>query len=242
MSRSRSDTQAGFSSATVITTRPSTSSSRSSSPTAVGTSATTCSRWASTCWPPCCCRCFVGRRALSRWTYHSEARSMTPAIRVGQRRLSSRWNRRGASSRAASRSFNAAHSKPDGRTVCPSSPAASSHGACPRRRATARHSSTTTAVSSSVRSCASSTTTRSKSANPAGSSSSRSRATAAAAAASSGKMRAKASGSRCPATFSSALAAARPTPRSSARRSRYAASLSRTSSPVAIVSASPGTA
>ena len=35
MSRSRSGTQAGFSSATVITTSPSTSSSRSSSPTAV---------------------------------------------------------------------------------------------------------------------------------------------------------------------------------------------------------------
>ena len=54
-------TQAGFSSPTLITTRPSTSSSRSSSPTAVGTSATTCSRWAWTCWPPSCCRCFVGR-------------------------------------------------------------------------------------------------------------------------------------------------------------------------------------
>ena len=105
MSRSRLGTQAGFSSLTVTTTSPSTSSSRSSSPTADGTSATTSSRWASTCRPPCCCRCFVGRRALSRWTYHAEARSMTAAMRLEQRRLSSRWNRRGASKRAASRSF-----------------------------------------------------------------------------------------------------------------------------------------
>ena len=51
----------------------------------------------------------------------------------------------------------------------------------------------------------------------------------------------EASGSTCPATFTSALAAARPTPRSSSRRSRYAASLSRTISPAAMVSASPGT-
>ena len=167
---------------------------------------------------------------------------MTAAMRLGLRRLSSRWKRRGASRRAARRSCNAPQSKPDGRTVCPSSPAASSHGACPRRRAIARHNSTTTALSSSVRSCTSSTTTRSKSANPGGRSSSGSRATAATAAGSSGKMRAKASGSMCPATFSNALAAARPTPRSSARRSRYAASLSRTISPAAIVSASPGTA
>ena len=71
---------------------------------------------------------------------------MTPAMRLGQRRLSSRWNRRGASRRTASRSFNAPQLKPDGRTVCPSSPAARSHGACPRRRAIARHNSTTTAV------------------------------------------------------------------------------------------------
>ena len=49
---------------------------------------------------------FVGRRALSRWTYHSEARSMTAAMRLGQRRLSSRWKRRGASRRSANRSFN----------------------------------------------------------------------------------------------------------------------------------------
>jgi len=138
---------------------------------------------------------------LSRWTYHSEARSMTAPMRLGQRRLSSRWNRRGASRRAASRSFNAPQSKPGGRTVCPSSPAASSDGACPRRRAIARHNSTTTALSSRVRSCTASTTTRSKSANPGGSSSSRSRATVATAAARSGKMPAKASGSMCPATF-----------------------------------------
>ena len=45
----------------------------------------------------------------------------------------------------------------------------------------------------------------------------------------------------CPATFTSGLAAARPTPQSSARRSRYAASLSRTTSPAAMVSASPDT-
>ena len=69
-------------------------------------------------------------------------------MRLGQRRLSSRWNRRRASRRAASRSFNAPQSNPDGRTVCPSSPAARSHGACPCRCAIARHSSTTTAVSS----------------------------------------------------------------------------------------------
>ena len=74
----------------------------------------------------------------------------------------------------AQQAFNAPQSKRDGRTVCPSSPAARSHGACPRRREIARHNSTTTAVSSSVRSCTSSTTTRSKSANPSRSSSSRS--------------------------------------------------------------------
>ncbi len=167
---------------------------------------------------------------------------MTPAMRLGQRRLSSRWKRRGAARRAASRSFNAPQSKPDGRTVCPSSPAASSHGACPRRRAIARHNSTTTAVSSRVRSWTSSTTTRSKSANPSGSSPSRSRPTAAVAAASSGKMLSIASGPTCSATLSSALAAARPTPSSPARRSRYVASLSRTKPPVGMESVSPGTA
>ncbi len=131
MSRSRSGTQAGFSSATVITTSPSTSSSRSSSPTAVSHDV---KQVGVDVLAALLVTCLVGRRDLSRCTYHSEARSTTPAMRLGQRRLSSRWNRRGASRRTASGSFNAPQSKTDGRTVCPSSPAASSHGACPRRR------------------------------------------------------------------------------------------------------------
>ena len=93
---------------------------------------------------------------------------MTSAMRLGQRRCSSRWKRTGARTRRASRSFSGPQSNPVGRTVCPASPASSSQGARPRRRAIARHSSTTTAVSTSVRSWISSTTMRSKPSKPSG--------------------------------------------------------------------------
>ena len=85
-------------------------------------------------------------------------------------------------------------------------------------------------------------TTRSILSKPSGSSSSRSRAIAVVAAASSGKMRPNASGAMAPTTWSIALTAGRPSPSSSARRSRYAASLSRTTSPAGIESVSPGAA
>ena len=69
---------------------------------------------------------------------------MTAAMRLGQRKLSWRWNRRGASRRAASRSvvqWSPVEARRPNRL--PVVAGNSSHGACPHWRPTARHSSTT---------------------------------------------------------------------------------------------------
>ena len=155
---------------------------------------------------------------------------MTSAMRSGERRVVSSVNRCGAVSVRASNEFSDDHSNPEGRTVCPSSPAISSHGALRRRSPMARHSSVTTASSTRVRSWTSSTTMRSKSSNPRGRWPRLSRRTDSAAAASSGNASsnfAAACRSSRSAMVSRLFAAPSPTPFLPPRIRMYPASVSR---------------
>ena len=77
---------------------------------------------------------------------------MTSEIHSGERSVAPSVNVRGTVSVRASIELSSDHSKPEGRTVWPSSPASSSQGAARLPRAMARHISVTTASSTRLRS------------------------------------------------------------------------------------------